>query len=154
LRVGEAVPDNLQALVVVSNRVQTSPIHIVPKNIVLGIGCRRGTSLAALEKVLVQALQNIDQRAIAVIGSVDIKQDEVGLITLSEKLGVPFQVFSVAELQAQAYRFPHSEFVEKTLGVGSVSQPVAWLLSEGNVLGETLKQDGITMTLGVRKCCI
>ncbi|EMS7099895.1 cobalamin biosynthesis protein CbiG, partial [Yersinia enterocolitica] len=34
-------------------------------------------------------------------------------------------------------------------GVGSVSQPVAWLMSDGKLVGNTLRQQGVTITLGV-----
>ncbi|EAY6974229.1 cobalamin biosynthesis protein CbiG, partial [Salmonella enterica] len=36
-----------------------------------------------------------------------------------------------------------------TVGVGSVSGPAAWLLSQGQLLGETLREQGVTITLGV-----
>ncbi|EIY5376480.1 cobalamin biosynthesis protein CbiG, partial [Klebsiella pneumoniae] len=47
------------------------------------------------------------------------------------------------------HRFPASSFVRETVGVGSVSGPVAWLLSQGNLSGETLREQGVTITLGV-----
>ncbi|TGD36083.1 cobalamin biosynthesis protein CbiG, partial [Salmonella enterica subsp. enterica serovar Poona] len=44
---------------------------------------------------------------------------------------------------------PGAGFGRKTVGVGSVSGPAAWLLSQGQLLGETLREQGVTITLGV-----
>lgn len=156
------LPSELAALVIVSNRTDLQincnypVIQVIPKNIVLGMGCRRDTDAELIYQTLCQHLAKyqLDIRAIKQIGSVIIKQDEQGLIALAERLAVPFTVFSIEELQQHEHRFAASEFVRKTLGIGSVSQPSAWIMSDGNLLGETLKQDGITITLGVSICCI
>lgn len=158
----QLIPEGLAALVVVSNHTGLSfvanclVVKVIPKNIVVGLGCRRGTDVALIYQHLCQHLAKyqIDLRAIKQIGSVIIKQDEVGLIALAEQLAVPFQIFSIEALQAHEHLFPISEFVRRTIGIGSVSQPCAWIMSNGNLLGETLKQDGITITLGVSKCYI
>ncbi|MED5645239.1 cobalamin biosynthesis protein, partial [Enterobacter bugandensis] len=52
-------------------------------------------------------------------------------------------------LREHEHHFPASSFVRKTVGVGSVSGPAAWLLSHGQLLGETLREQGVTITLGV-----
>lgn len=156
------LPNDLDALVVVSSRTDIEAecpyqvIHVIPKNIVVGMGCRRDTDAELIYQTLCKHLEDeqIDIRAIQKIGSVIIKQDEVGLIELGKRLDVPFTVFSIEALQEHEHRFPASEFVRKTIGIGSVSQPSAWIMSGGHLLGKTLKQDGITITLGVRICCI
>uniref|UniRef100_UPI003F6714E6 cobalamin biosynthesis protein n=1 Tax=Klebsiella pneumoniae TaxID=573 RepID=UPI003F6714E6 len=61
----------------------------------------------------------------------------------------PFETFSAEALREHEHRFPASSFVRETVGVGSVSGPVAWLLSQGNLSGETLREQGVTITLGV-----
>lgn len=156
------IPQDLAALVVISNRTVLSfntdclVVQVIPKNIVVGIGCRRGTEEALIYQHLCQHLAQyqIDLRAIKAIGSVVIKQNEVGLIALAKQLAVPFQIFSIEALQAYEHLFPMSDFVRKTIGIGSVSQPSAWIMSQGNLVGETVKQEGITITLGVSKCYI
>ncbi len=156
------LPDDLDALVIVSARTDINiqnvmpVVQIVPKNIVVGIGCRRGCEGELLYQNLCQHLGSlhIDIRAIAKIGSIDLKQAEQGLIDVKERLGVPFVVFSADDLKQHEHRFSHSDFVQQTVGVGSVSQPAAWIMSQGHLLGTTLKQDGMTITLGVEQCCI
>ncbi|EBQ2879041.1 cobalamin biosynthesis protein CbiG, partial [Salmonella enterica subsp. enterica serovar Infantis] len=62
---------------------------------------------------------------------------------------VPFKTFTAEALREFEHHFPGSGFVRKTVGVGSVSGPAAWLLSQGQLLGETLREQGVTITLGV-----
>ncbi len=150
------LPADLKALVCVSLRDQLPDLPIpvfklVPRRIVAGIGCRRATSFQLLIDLLQQQLSRyaFDPLALRAIGSVSIKEDEPALKQLSACCRVPFQVFSVDSLKAHEHRFPTSEFVRNTVGVGAVSQPVAWLMSDGHLVGDTLRQQGVTITLGV-----
>ncbi|CAM4092712.1 cobalt-precorrin 5A hydrolase [Serratia silvae] len=151
----EALPE-LDALVCVSlrDRLPELPLlvyKLVPRRVVVGIGCRRGTSLALLTQLLERQLadQHFDPLALRAIGSVTLKKDELALQQLAQARRIPFELFSSDELRQHERRFPASEFVRATVGVGSVSQPVAWLMSAGKLVGDTLREQGITMTLGV-----
>lgn len=128
------------------------PVYkLVPRRAIAGIGCRRNTTLPVLMTLLTQQLaeNHLDPLALRAIGSVDIKKDEPALQQLALHWHIPFELFSVEMLRRHESRFPASEFVRQTLGVGSVSQPVAWLMSEGQLVGTTLRQQGVTITLGV-----
>ena len=128
---------------------------LVPRRIVAGIGCRRGTPCALISELLHRQLaaHHLDPLALKAIGSIVVKQDELGLIQLASNLDVPFDIFSVAALCEHEHRFPSSLFVKQTVGVGSVSGPSAWRMSNGNLVGETLREQGITITLGVTDRC-
>lgn len=128
---------------------------LVPKRVVAGIGCRRATPLQTLDPLLSQQLaeNHFDPLALRAIGSVVIKGDEPALLQLAQRRRVPFELFSVDELSLHEHRFPASEFVRRTVGVGSVSQPVAWMMSGGRLVGNTLRQQGVTITLGVSHSC-
>ncbi|MDR0805898.1 MAG: cobalt-precorrin 5A hydrolase [Enterobacteriaceae bacterium] len=146
----------LDALVYVSYQQESVDLAIpvfklVPRRVVAGIGCRRGVALDLVAEILaIQMSENhFDPLALKMIGSVELKQDETALIQLAQQQHVPFQTFPVSALAEIEHEFPSSEFVRSTIGVGCVSQPVAWLLSHGNLVGRTLKQQGVTMTLGV-----
>ncbi|QIR26168.1 cobalt-precorrin 5A hydrolase [Kluyvera genomosp. 3] len=150
-----ALPE-LDALVCITLRAALPELKLphwklVPRRIVAGIGCRRGTPCTLLGELLHRQLacQEVDPLALKAIGSIALKQDELGLIQLASDLDVPFNVFSVDALREHEHRFPSSRFVKQTVGVGSVSGPAAWLLSNGHLLGETLREQGITITLGV-----
>ncbi len=132
------------------------PVYkLVPKRVVAGIGCRRDTPLQTVIELLQQQMaeNHFDLMALRAIGSVVIKKDEPALNQLAQRWRVPFELFSVNELSLHEQRFPASDFVRQTVGVGSVSQPVAWLMSEGKLVGRTLRQQGVTITLGVSQSC-
>ncbi|EBX5434556.1 cobalamin biosynthesis protein CbiG, partial [Salmonella enterica subsp. enterica serovar Enteritidis] len=93
--------------------------------------------------------QKLDPLALKAIGSVTLKKGEPGLIQLASCCRVPFKTFTAEALREFEHHFPGSGFVRKTVGVGSVSGPAAWLLSQGQLLGETLREQGVTITLGV-----
>lgn len=146
----------LDALVCVTlrDRLPELPIPVfklVPRRVVAGMGCRKATPFQTLHELLCHQLaeNHFDPLALRAIGSVAIKRDEPGLNQLARELRVPFEIFSVDELSRHEQRFPASEFVRLAVGVGSVSQPAAWLMSHGNLVGTTLKQQGVTITLGV-----
>lgn len=151
----DALPE-LDGLLCVSMRAQLPALPVpvfklVPKRVVAGIGCRRDTPFALLSALLQRQLQAqaFDPLALRAIGSISLKQDEKGLLQLAESLRVPFEIFTAQALREHEYRFPASDFVRQTAGVGSVSGPAAWLMSQGQLVGETLREQGVTITLGV-----
>lgn len=150
----------LDALVCVTLRdalpPQAIPIFkLVPRRVVAGIGCRRDTPPHTVATLLNQQLaaNHIDPLALRAIGSVSLKQHEPALLELAQRCQIPFNIFSVEQLAQHEQRFPASEFVRLTVGVGSVSQPAAWLMSNGNLVGNTLREQGVTITLGVSNRC-
>ncbi len=150
----------LDALVYVSyertNLVLAIPaFKLIPRRIVAGIGCRRGVDAGRLAELLDRHLAEcgLEPLALNAVGSIELKKAEPALIQLAEERQVPFQLFSVNQLAQCEQAFPSSEFVRKTVGVGCVSQPVAWLMSRGHLVGHTLREQGITITLGVLPLC-
>lgn len=146
----------LDALVCISIQAVLAPLPIpvfrlVPRRVVAGIGCRRNTPFSQINTLLHHQLASngLDPLALCGIGSISLKQNEPGLIELAASLRVPFQVFSADELRCHEHHFPGSDFVRQTTGVGSVSGPAAWLMSHGQLIGETLREQGVTITLGV-----
>ncbi|CDH23414.1 cobalt-precorrin 5A hydrolase [Xenorhabdus bovienii] len=150
----------LDALVYVSHRraipvLAIPTFKLVPRRIIAGIGCRRGVAAERVAQLLDRHLaeHDFDPLALKAIGSVALKQEEPALVQLAEKRRIPFQIFSVNQLAQCEQAFPASEFVRKTVGVGCVSQPVAWLMSQGQLVGHTLREQGVTITLGVLQPC-
>lgn len=151
---------NLNTIVVISNKENLQIdkyyedkyriIKVTPRDIVIGIGCRRDTESHLLQDSLEDFLikNNIDINSIKEIGSIEVKKDEKSIIDLSENLNVPFRVLSVEEISQVDYLFEKSEWVKKSVGVYSVAEPVAHLLSGGNVIIEKNKYKGITFSVG------
>lgn len=151
-------PDRLDPatqLVCVSLRETLPGIHrpyykLVPRRVVAGIGCRRDTPPERVATLLRQhlAASNIDPLALAAIGSIDLKRDEKALLELAAAWGVPFHTFSAGQLAQWESRVPCSDFVRQITGVGNVSQTAAWQMSQGQLFGESLRGQGVTIAFG------
>lgn len=128
-------------------------IKLVPKDIVVGIGCRRDIDSHLLKDSLQDFLENnnIDINAIREIGSIEVKKDEKAIIDLSKYLGVTFKTLSAEDISKVDYLFDKSEWVKKNVGVYSVAEPVAHILSGGNLVIEKSKYKGITFSVGRAK---
>ena len=127
-------------------------LRLIRKNILLGVGCRKGVSSQGLIDFVKSSLKdlNIDKRAVLKIGSIDLKKEEKAILDLSEYLNCHFETFSKDEIKSVQDEFEGSDFVEKSVGVRAVSEP-AVLLMNGNIIVNKLKKNGMTLTVGELK---
>ncbi|MGL5312749.1 MAG: cobalt-precorrin 5A hydrolase [Peptostreptococcaceae bacterium] len=148
---------SLEKIVVITNsnrslseKLNEKIVKVVPRNIVIGIGCRRNTDSQLLRESLMSLLReyDIDMKSIKEIGSIDIKHDEKAIIDLASYLSIPFKTISADEISKVDYLFDKSEFVKKNVGVYCVAEPVAHILSNGNLIIEKHKYKGITISVG------
>ena len=114
----------------VSGKKEACPagiLQLIPQNLAVGIGCRRGTEEAAIESGLREILEEHGCRMeqITAIASIHLKQDEPGLIGLAEKLHVPFRCYSAEELMKTREVEESSEFVRSVTGVDNVCERAA-----------------------------
>ena len=155
--------DKVRNLVIVTNKKDINKIlnknienlnekiiKVTPKDIVIGVGCKKNTDSKHMKNSLIKFLAeyNIDINAVKEIGSIEIKKDEKAIIDLAKFLDVKFKTFSVEEISKVDYLYEKSDWVKKNVGVYSVSDPVAHLLSEGRVIINKQKYDGITFSIG------
>ena len=123
---------------------------IHPKPYVLGVGAKKdlppSTFMESFRAFCEQ--EGISSSEIAKIASIDVKKNEQAILALAQNLDCPFVTYSKEELQVVADKYPQSEFVKKTVGVGSVALASADLASKGNVLTQRFAQNGATFALG------
>lgn len=124
-------------------------LQLIPRNLTVGIGCRKGTELSALHAALDRFMEQtgLDRRGICRITSIDRKKEEQGLVDLASDLGVPFVTYTSEELLQAPGEYPSSEFVREITGVDNVCQRSA-MLGAGDgaaVIAEKTVVDGITM---------
>lgn len=132
-------------------------VTLLPRNMVAGIGCRRGIPYERLLGFLNETMSQhgFDIRRIEKICSLDRKSDEAGLVALAKELNVPFQCFSEQELKQVAGNFTASDFVKETVGVDNVCERSACLGSDhGTVLLKKQAKNGMTISLWERKMTI
>lgn len=118
---------------------------LIPKDVHLGIGCRRGTPFEKIKKAVDAALSEhaIDGRAVKCAASIDLKKDEEGLLAWSEKTGIPVTFYSAEELSEVEGDFTVSEFVAGVTGVDNVCERAALIGADELVIKKTAA-DGVT----------
>ena len=125
-------------------------VQLIPKNIVVGIGCRRGTEQQVILNAIQEMMTNCDfnEKAIQKLATVDIKQDEKGILDTARTLQVPVQIIDREAIKPIEDQFTCSDFVRKTIGVGCVAEPCGFLASKGGrkICGKTIL-NGITISL-------
>jgi len=143
--------DNSAGVIVLSNRKEVKVSQIIPQNIVVGVGCRRGTPketiIEAVEKAMCEA--NLHMDSIRIFATVDLKGDEKGLLETVKHYGRELTVISRDKILPIEDNFEGSDFVKKSIGVKSVSAPCAFLASEskGKFITEKMRQAGVTVSI-------
>ncbi|MDO4273152.1 MAG: cobalt-precorrin 5A hydrolase [Eubacteriales bacterium] len=131
----------------------SSTVHVVPKILYLGMGCRKGKSEKDIFSLMKEVLDRdaLYLEAAAGIASIGLKKDEPGFKALSESLSIPFETFSEEELQAVKGDFTPSAFVKSVAGVDNVCERSAVLASgQGRLIQRKQASGGVTAALAVR----
>lgn len=121
------------------------------RDIIIGIGCRKGVSKEKIEVQLEAVLKacGLGKDQICMIASIDVKKEEPGLLELVKEYGVKFSTYPAEVLKEVEQISSRSAFVEKTVGVDNVCERAA--LIAGGVDGELLlpKTTGDEVTFAV-----
>lgn len=127
-------------------------LKLIRKNIVLGIGCKKNYSAKTMINAVKEKLKenNIDERAIKIVTSVEIKKDEMAIIALSKYFNAEFKTFSIEEIKTVQNNYKGSDFVEKSIGVRSVCEPCIEL-SNATLLTDKMNLSGMTLCIGILK---
>lgn len=127
-----------------------------PKSLVLGVGCERGVSAAALADGLDRFLaeHRFARDSIGVLASVDLKADEPGMIELARGRGWQTSFYPAEELAAVPGLANPSEVVARCVGTPGVAEPAALLaagaeslLVEKRVMSSPLAPQRMTFAL-------
>jgi cobalt-precorrin 5A hydrolase len=129
-------------------------ILIKPRNLAVGIGCRRGVAYVDLYSVLNEIIDhfNIDKRCIKYVASIDLKADEDAINQLALEMKIPFLTYSSEDILSLAGTYQESAWVKETLGVGGVCEPVARLATrQGITIVPKQKIGPITISIAMEK---
>lgn len=137
---------NCDALLTV-RREAGDALRLIPAVAVLGVGCRRDTPAAALERAFAALLEEsgLHPLAFSKVCSIDLKRDEPGLLAFCQSRGLAFEVFSARALGAVEGDFSPSAFVRSVTGVDNVCERSAVLGSGGTLVIKKQAGDGVTM---------
>jgi cobalt-precorrin 5A hydrolase len=155
----DAATSRAHGFLFVTNRQlppQTCPEPLLilrPRNLVLGIGCNRGTPTDEIEVFVTLHLKRLflSPKSVRCIASIAAKRDEAGLVEFAGRLGVPLHCFESHELEQVAFPSPPSEYVLAAVGVAGVAEPSALLASGGGKL-LLKKVKSTNVTLAVAEC--
>ena len=125
-------------------------LHLVPKILVLGVGCRSGVGKETLAAAVAQTMERLHfvPQAIARVCSIDLKKEEPGLLAFCAERKLPFLTYSPEELAQVTGDFTPSEFVRQVTGIDNVCERSAVLGSGGGpLLQRKCKGDGVTLAV-------
>ncbi|SFQ47326.1 cobalt-precorrin 5A hydrolase [Lachnospiraceae bacterium XBB1006] len=129
--------------------VENAIVTLYVKPLVLGMGCKKGTSFTALK----EATDALFWEEIAAIVSVEQKQQEIGLQELASYHQVAFETYKAKVLcEVDGVRNP-SEFVKKTVGVSNVCESSALFAAgrEAKLEIEKVAGNGITYAVARKR---
>jgi cobalt-precorrin 5A hydrolase len=123
-------------------------LHLIPRRVRLGFGCRRGVEIGAARAFAEDFLRRHDlhERAVCAAVSIDLKADEAAFLSLGARFGVPVLTYSAGELAAARGVFSASEFVRAAAGVDNVCERAAVYACGGEALLLAKKFAGSGMT--------
>ncbi|MBP6610722.1 MAG: cobalt-precorrin 5A hydrolase [Paludibacter sp.] len=147
--------ENAEGLIVVSNKKQITLnkpyAQLIPRNIYLGIGCRRGVEPAKMIQFVTKQLSELDihPASIAQIASVDIKSDELAILQTAAHFAVDTLFIEREHIKLLDAEFTSSSFVESTIGVSAVCEPCAFIAGQkkGAFLLRKTAFEGMTLAV-------
>ena len=119
-----------------------------PKNLVLGIGCKKGVSKEQIRSSVTAALTKagLSLDCAVQVRSIDQKRDEPGLLAFCGEIGCTPQFYSAQALRAVPGVFAGSAFVESTVGVDNVCERCAVLGGNALLVTKTAA-NGVTVAV-------
>ena len=126
-------------------------LALVPMDIVLGIGCRRGTDPGKLKAFVKEILEedNISPLRVRGIASIDLKEDEEALHVLAKDLDTDLRFYTSEELMSLEGEFSKSEFVRSVTSVDCVCERSAVMLGKGELIRKKTARDGMTLAISM-----
>ncbi len=152
----EALDSRARGYLFVTNRhlpPRTQPDNLLilrPRNLVLGIGCNRGTTAEEIDAFISAHLRRIflSLKSVARIATAAAKRDEAGLLAYAERHCIPLVFFESGELNGAAAPSPPSAHALAAIGATGVAEPAAILASDnGTLLLQKVKSDNVTLAV-------
>jgi len=138
-----------EADIIVSNRNLPGKPVFHPKNLVVGVGCNRGTPATEFTEALDDLFSDLGLSILAVrnLASIDRKDDEEGLLAFAEQQNWPIDFYSKKEINRVAC-IETSQAALKAVGAVGVAEPCALLSAKSEILiSRKRKWQNITMAL-------
>lgn len=131
-------------------------LTLTERKMVVGIGCRRGKEWEKIYEGLEKSIDelNIDISRINQLTSAEIKNDEKGILELSEKLNIPVSFVDLDRLKLfESGDVQKSEFVKSKFGIYGVCEPSALITAgfDSRLIYKKTSYDGVTIAVAISK---
>lgn len=129
-----------RAAVVVSHRLLPDPgvptMWLRPRNLVVGIGCNRGTEEAEIAAEVSDALASagFSERSVRNLATFEAKKDEPGLLAYARSRSLELVWYDAGTINDSPPIPNPSEVVKKYVGVLGVAEPAAMISAGARVL--------------------
>jgi cobalt-precorrin 5A hydrolase len=148
----ELVADMAEADCIVSSRTnwnQPDALFLRPKNLVIGIGCNRGTAREQIEAAVVSTLEGsrLSPLSLHSLASIDLKADEEGLLAYARLRGLSI-LFFPSEALNRVEGVARSAAVFRATGAHGVAEPAALLAARrGRLIVPKIKYRDVTIAI-------
>jgi cobalt-precorrin 5A hydrolase len=119
-------------------RIEENPniLLLRPRDLVVGIGCNRGTGVDEIEGAVRQVLQeaSLSFKSIASVATIAEKADEEGLSEFARRFSFPLEYHDAEDLNEVPVASPPSCYALAALGAKGVCEPAAVLSAGGGAL--------------------
>ncbi|MCQ2078721.1 MAG: cobalt-precorrin 5A hydrolase [archaeon] len=125
-------------------------LRLIPRDLVLGIGCKRGTPQEDIEHMVARAMESVGvtMDRVRAAASIDLKKDEVGLLGFAAEHRIPISFYTADELNALEGDFSRSSFVQSVTTVDCVCERSAIMHSRnGRLLLRKFAGNGVTVAI-------
>jgi len=151
----EAEDPSFVARVVVTHRLLDEleePVTLLlrPCDLVVGIGCNRGTPAEEIEQAVNEVLQNhrLSRSSVRGLASIEEKRDEAGLCEFALRWRLPIGYHTAEALNQIKVASPPSEHAQAAVGAQGVCEPAALLgASPGQLLVKKQKLGNVTVAV-------
>lgn len=129
-------------------------LFLYPKNVIIGIGCRKGVPAEQLKEGMDKILQDLrlKREQVEAVVSIDLKKEEAGILEMTDEWKIPFYTFSAEELKTVKSVSTSSEFVSRITGVDNVCErAVKYYCPDGELILPKTSLEQMTFAVVCRK---
>lgn len=120
----------------------------------LGVGCKKNTAREDIESAFCTVMKaaGLHEAAIEGVYSIDLKENEQGLVDFCRSHSLPLTVYSAERLNSANGDFSSSDFVRSVTGTDNVCERSALLGAgrNGELIVKKFSQNGVTMAIAKR----
>ena len=118
------------------------------KPLILGIGCRKGSSASEIEKAVLTALGDRQLSEVRELATIDLKSNEPGLLEFSTKFSLPLRWFGQEQVAQRGWVTVPSSFVKGVTGADGVCEPCALMASpRGRLIVPKTAVNGVAVAI-------